>query len=112
MLWAILHRAIVAIYFAAPLLAILVDAFQARKRSRTTPGAWLVGVVVAGVIVGTSISVLYAVAVGGRIRVGQAMIGSYFAIGMLLILRLFDWLIQRGIATVLRTNRDGKGWSF
>ena len=33
------------------------------------------------------------------------MLASYFAIGMLLILRGFDWLIQRVIARALRTNR-------
>ncbi len=105
MLWQVLHQLIVAFYLVAPLGAILIDALRARKLKRTSPGAWLVGVVLAGVIVGTSVSVLYALAVGGRARVGQAMLASYFAIGMLLILRGFDWLIQRVIARVLRTNR-------
>jgi fermentation-respiration switch protein FrsA (DUF1100 family) len=106
MVWRILHELIVCFYIVAPVGAIVLDALRARKTQRTSPGAWLVGVVLAGVIVGTSITVLYSVAVGGRVRVGQAMLGSYFAIGMLLLLRGFDYLIQRGIGAALRLPHE------
>jgi uncharacterized protein len=114
MVWRIAHELIFWFYMLAPAGAIAVDAVLARKRKRAAPGAWLVGVVLAGVLVGTAISVLYAVAVGGRVRVSQAMLGSYFAIGMLLLLRLFDWLIQYVLALALRVNRDIENppWSF
>src|SRR5580765_5505529 len=105
MAWRIFHLLITAIYFGAPVGAVVIDAIVARRRGRSAPRAWLVGVVLAGVIVGTTIAVLYAVAVGGKVRVGQAVIGSYFAIGMLLILRGFDWLLLRGIAKLLRIDR-------
>jgi len=112
MLLRILHDILLAFYFTAPVLAAMIDALRARKLKRGSPGAWLVGVVLAGVIVGTAITVLYAVAVGGRVRVGQAMLGSYFAIGMLLLLRGFDYLIQRLIAWSLRINQNPEKPSF
>src|SRR3954451_2713713 len=67
MLLRIVHILILCFYLTAPLGAVLIDALRARKTKRTAPGAWLVGVVLAGVIVGTAISVLYALAVGGRV---------------------------------------------
>ena len=94
MLFRVLHLILLGFYLVAPIGAAVIDALRARKTRRTSPGGWLVGVVLAGVIVGTCVSVLYAVAVGGKVRVGQTMLCSYFAIGMLLLLRGFDYLMQ------------------
>ena len=86
----------------------MIDALRRAKANRTSPGAWLVGVVLVGVMVGTSVSVIYAFAVGGKVRVGQAMLASYFAVGLLLMLRGFDWLIHAFIVRALGTNRLSK----
>jgi uncharacterized protein len=63
-------------------------------------------VVLAGMFVGSGLTVLYAIACGANIRVGQAMIASYFAISLLLILRGFDRLLQRAVAALFRVNRN------
>src|SRR5690242_9198778 len=105
MFWQFMHYGIVATYLLAPVAAIVIDAVRARRRQRKAPGAWLVGVVVTGLIVGTSMAVLYAVAVEGKMRVGQAMLASYFAVGMLLLLRAFDTIVQRAANAALRVNR-------
>ena len=105
MLWRILHYLVVCVYIAAPIAAIVVDAIRAKKRQRNAPGGWLVGVILTGAVVGTSMAVLYALAVGGKIRVGQAILASYFAVGMLVVLRVFDHLLQRGLRAVFRVNR-------
>src|SRR5438874_10906563 len=105
MLWRILHYLVVGVYIAAPIAAIVVDAIRAKKRQRTAPGGWLVGVILTGAVVGTAMAVLYALAVGGKIRVGQAILASYFAVGMLVVLRVFDHLLQRGLRAAFRVNR-------
>jgi hypothetical protein len=58
MLFPILHWVLVCFYIAAPVGAVVVDALRARKVKRTSPGGWLVGMVLTGVIVGTCVSVL------------------------------------------------------
>src|SRR3954470_8746922 len=103
--WRGLHLLIGGLYIAAPVAAMFVDAFRARKQQRHRPGGWLIGIVLAGVLVGTAMAVLYSVAVGGKVRIGQAMLASYFAMSMLLILRFFDWLLHLTIASIYRVNR-------
>jgi uncharacterized protein len=105
MIWRSLHFVIVAFYLVAPPAAIVIDGFRSRRRNRSVPGAWLVGVVLVGVMLGTSMSVIYAFVVGGKVRIGQTVLASYFAVGLLLMLRMFDRLIQIIFAAILRVSR-------
>ena len=105
MLLRVVHNLLLAFYFAAPRRRDRDRCVDCAKQKRNAPGGWLVGIILAGVIIGAAVTVLYGVAVGGRVRVGQAMLASYFAIGMILLLRIFDWIIQKAIAAILRVNR-------
>jgi hypothetical protein len=101
--YLVLHYLLIAAYLAAPIVAVLRS--TRRRRSPPLPdgaaaGVWnassvgVIGTFVAGTVMGVSLSVVYAVAVQGTVSIAQAVLASYFATALLLLLRGFDWLLR------------------
>src|SRR5437764_13005844 len=68
-LYTILHKLIVAIYMALPVAAVVFDARRQRRKNRAAPSGGLAMTICAAVALGTSLSLVYALAVGGRVIV-------------------------------------------
>src|SRR5206468_2408525 len=50
---------------------------------------------------------LYGVAVGGRTRIGQILLAIYFALGLLLVLKVFDHFLRTALTRLLRADAKG-----
>lgn len=100
-----LHQLIVPSYLAAPFIALLLDGWMAWKKGRGVPSANLVTTIISGILIGTGLSLIYAVGIGGHLPLTQILLSIYFAIGLLVLLRCFDWLVRTGVARVMPRKR-------
>ncbi len=92
----VLHWVIVAVYLLLPVGAVVLAIRQRRRGEKgAIKGIVLTGI--AGVTLSLAMSVIYATAAGGRVLVGQVLLGGYFATGMLLLLKVFDWVVRVGV---------------
>lgn len=86
---------LLAVYFAAPAAALALAVYSARRRSKRQAFSLLV-TCVGGLALGASLTILYAVAVGGRVGPAQVLITSYLATSALCLLKGFSFLLERG----------------
>jgi fermentation-respiration switch protein FrsA (DUF1100 family) len=101
MLYRILHLVVVAFYVAAPVVAIVGDSVRSIRAHRGAPSSGFVSTLAAAVVLGTALALVYAVGIGGHVRLGQIFLCIYFAGGLLLLLKGFDWLVTRGASRLL-----------
>ena len=57
-----------------------------------------------GTVLGTALTVVYAVGTDGRPPVGQILVTSYFCCAVICLLRAFSWLLQQGLERLLRAR--------
>ena len=102
MTYRILHYLVVAFYVAAPVVAIVGDAVRSIRARRGAPSSGFVSTLAAAVVLGTALALVYAIGIGGHVRLGQIFLCIYFAGGLLLLLKGFDWLVTRGASLAMR----------
>jgi alpha-beta hydrolase superfamily lysophospholipase len=102
MTYRILHFLVVAFYLAAPVVALVGDAVYSIRKRRGVPSSGFVMTLASAVILGTALALVYAVGIGGHVGLGQIFLCIYFAAGLLLLLKGFDWLVTRGATLALR----------
>ncbi len=104
MLYAV-HWLIVAAYLLLPVGALV---WSVRKRMggdrRMLRSLVLTGI--AGVLLSLGMSLIYAIAADGRVLVGQVLLGAYFATGLLLLLKGFDWGVRQALLRSLPFHRS------
>lgn len=86
------HRALVGLYWAAPVVGLLVAVWPAERRGGDR-GVRLVRWGVAGlmgVVLSLGLSLVFAYLGDGQVRMGQVALGAYFAMSLILILRGLD----------------------
>jgi fermentation-respiration switch protein FrsA (DUF1100 family) len=93
----VLHLLLVGLYLVAPVVALTLGVVEVRRTGRRVRLRAFVFSGVAGVLIGASVTLLYAGLVGGDLVVTQLLLAAYFATGLLLILKWFD----RGVLWVL-----------
>jgi fermentation-respiration switch protein FrsA (DUF1100 family) len=99
----VLHQAIIAVYIAAPLLAILFAVLRAkRKRSRALPG--ILFTFALGAMMGTGWLVVYAFLAGGRVDGMQSAKTIYIAVAALVILKSIGSLLERMFSSLSRRS--------
>ena len=86
----IAHHLIVWIYVLLPAVVVAWDLVRSRRRGRVTLSGNVLMTFIAAVAIGGALAVIYALAVGGAVRVGQLLLAIYFAAGLLFLLKLFD----------------------
>ena len=91
----LLHFPLLCAYLIAPLAALAIDIRRARHQGRLAPSPAYVGTVCAGIALGTGACVTYAMVAGGRADLSQVAMASFFAAGMLFLLKAFDWVLRR-----------------
>lgn len=97
-----LHWVVVAFYLLAPVVAVAVDTVISVRRRRRAPSSQFVMTTSAAVVLGTVLALIYAIGVGGHVSLGQIFLCIYFAAGLLLLLKAFDWLVTCGSRVALR----------
>ena len=91
---AALHYMLMAWYFTGPVVALVIAIALARRSGRRVPiVSWGVTLITAGAL-GGGLAGIYAVAVGGEIVLGQALLATYAAAGMLFLLKGLDYLLR------------------
>ncbi|MBV8780122.1 MAG: alpha/beta hydrolase [Phycisphaerae bacterium] len=98
----LLHLPLVLAYLTAPMIALGLDIRSARRQGRLSPSPGYVGTLCAGIALGTGVCVTYAFAVGGRADPAQVALASFFAAGMLFLLKGFDFLLRRFLMVMAR----------
>jgi fermentation-respiration switch protein FrsA (DUF1100 family) len=97
----ILHLVMMATYLSAPLAAFWIDMRRLRRRRQKPPSPQFVGTFCAGIALGTGVSVAFALLTGTHGSIMQAALASYFAAGMLFLLKGFDRLLRNGLLLVI-----------
>ena len=84
------HGLIVAAYVSAPAVAVLL-AIVGRNRAKLRGKLAVVGS--AAVVLGSGLSFVYAIAMGGKISAGQVGLAIYLTASLLLLIMGLDWLL-------------------
>ena len=92
----LIHWIIVGIYLVLPAAALGYAIWRRIKGRRGVLGS-LVLTFIAGSALSLAISLVYANLTNGRIVTTQVLIGAYFAVGMLLLLKGFDASVRLGL---------------
>jgi alpha-beta hydrolase superfamily lysophospholipase len=92
-----IHYLIIAMYLVLPVAAVGVDLVRARRRRGRFPSRALMLSFSMAIFLGTGICLAYGMIVGGSPRLAQVALACYFAAGLLLLLKVFDWSLQRAL---------------
>lgn len=103
------HGLLMLLYQVLPVAAAVFIVIRVRRtRSVSLLNSFLLTVFSAAAV-GTSMNVIYAVGAGGRPRVGQILLASYFALGMLLLLKGLSLVLRQGCDRLLGVH---PGWGL
>ena len=87
---------LLAVYLAAPAVAVGLIFYHSRRRKAPVPYVSWVVTGVTGLVLGATLTLIYAIGVGGRVSVGQVVITSYFATAALCLLKGFSFVLEWG----------------
>jgi alpha-beta hydrolase superfamily lysophospholipase len=90
------HWVIVWVYLLLP-IAVVARVWFLPREKRTEIGQGLLLTGLAAALVAGSVCGAYAVMSGGAINPWEAIKAIYFAFGMMMILKGFDWLLRRAV---------------
>lgn len=133
-LYAILHWLLIGAYLAAPLALLLLTAWRLAGARRRRRGCALdnagdaspqppehstfaivfpaIATIFAGAAIGLALALVYAQYIAGSMRAisaGQLLLCAYAGIGLIALLKGFDWLLQYGLKRLRdRAGRDGR----
>jgi fermentation-respiration switch protein FrsA (DUF1100 family) len=100
----LLHLLIVLVYLVLPVAVVVAILLQRRRGDRAGARARLGSIAVtfiSALAIAVSLCLIYARAVSGRVPLTQMLLATYFAAGLLLVLRGFDagliWLLRRAL---------------
>src|SRR3954454_13730474 len=103
----ILHLCVVTAYAVAPVLALMVAIVRLLRRRRSNNRAGRGGrftfTISAAIILGSAMSLIYAVALGGHIAIDQVLLSIYFTASLMFLLGAFDAILVGGLKWI---------WSF
>lgn len=92
----VLGLILTVVYLGVPLVAGGVVIQQALRRRSIALAAGFLFTCASGLVIGASLAIVYAIAVGGRVMVGQVLITWYFAVAALLLLKALSRLLEWG----------------
>lgn len=103
------HLVVIAFYFAVPAAAGATAAWRARRAGSPKPLLAFALSVVSAAVIGTSLNLLYAVFTGARAQVVQVLLTSYLLLGVLCLLKAFNWAMKDGFDRLFRLRRPAVG---
>ncbi|HSI35828.1 MAG TPA: hypothetical protein VK986_19755, partial [Tepidisphaeraceae bacterium] len=99
--WDLAHAALRAIYAILPIVYAGLLLHRAYKRRDRAAGRELLGTSISALAIGTALAVVYAVAVGGRARVDQAILAGLYFFAVLVVLKGLDAGVRAIVARLL-----------
>ena len=84
------------VYVMTPAAVAAYAVVRAARARSVRPAAGFLITCFSGLVIGTAMASIFAVAVAGRVRVGQVFVTAYFAIAALCLLKGLSWLLERG----------------
>jgi fermentation-respiration switch protein FrsA (DUF1100 family) len=106
MILDISHKLLIALYLALPPAAVIADLIRARRAKASSPSGSLVLSIFIAIPLGVIVPLLYAYAMGGKLRLTQLPLAIYFAAGLMLLLRAFDALLRVPGALIARRENS------
>lgn len=107
MLFRVAHLLLMGAYLALPVGAVLLALV---RWTRGRPGALARLAITLGTGLGLGVGMCWAYGIQtGKAGIWQVALAAYFAAGMLLLLRILDWTLRRGLRWILRVKVDGRG---
>lgn len=100
----VVHNTLTALFFVIPVAGVLLALVLRVAGHRRAIGSFLL-TTIAGITLAIVLNVVYARVTEGRILFVQVAITTYFAIGLLLILKCFDWLLLKVAQRVAGVRR-------
>ena len=94
-----------ALYLATPAAVGGFIAYRSVRARSVKPAAGFLITCASGLVIGTAMATVFAVAVSGGVRVGQALVTAYFATAALLLLKGLSWLLERGALRLMGVAR-------
>jgi alpha-beta hydrolase superfamily lysophospholipase len=84
------------LYVCTPVVVAAIVTYLSVRARSAHPAAGFLVTCGSGLVLGAAMATLYAVAVGGEVRIGQALVTAYFAIAALSLLKGLSWMLERG----------------
>jgi alpha-beta hydrolase superfamily lysophospholipase len=103
-----LHWIIVAIYIVLPAAVLAAAVHRQRRHGHKGVISTQIVTFVAATAVGLGLNLVYAAGTHGRPTVAQVLLASYFAAGMLFIVRGYDAALQIGLRRLMRLRQPGE----
>src|SRR5438093_12827419 len=94
-----------SLYVCTPLVVAAVAARNAHRAKSIRPSAGFLITSCSALVIGTAMATIFAVAVGGGVRVGQVLVTAYLATSALCLLKGLSWLLERGSLRLLGIGR-------
>ncbi len=107
------HYVLMAWYLVGPVVGLAVAVVWARRSRQLSPLMSYILTLISAAVIATTLVMIYATTVEGRWQLGQLIRAIYFAAGMLLLIKAFDyglrglvkWWVGRPATTDLNTQR-------
>jgi len=93
------------LYLALPVTVAALAAARCVRARSVRPAASFLVTCASGLVIGTCMATVFAVAVAGHVRVGQALVTAYFAVAALCVLKGLSWLLERGFLRLFGVQR-------
>jgi fermentation-respiration switch protein FrsA (DUF1100 family) len=103
------HWILVVAYIAVLPAAAGWVAWRVYRSKKVGPAGSFIVTCMVGIVLGCSMSVIYAVAVQGRVAFAQMALASYFAASMLLLIKIFDRLLRKSLVKLFRVGSESAG---
>ena len=94
-----------ALYVATPVAVAAYVVVRAARAKSVRPAAGFLITCFSGLVIGAAMATIFAVAVAGRMRGGQVLVTTYFAVAALSLLKGLSWLLERGSLRLLGVAR-------
>ena len=90
-----------AVYVVTPVAVAAVAVYRAVRGRSVRPAAGFLITCFSGLVIGAAMATIFAIAVAGRVKVGQVLATAYFATAAMCLLKGLSWLLERGSLRLL-----------
>jgi fermentation-respiration switch protein FrsA (DUF1100 family) len=90
-----IHVLVIGVYCVLPIAGFISTLYDLRRNRKRF--AQFLMTAAMGLTLGVALALVYATAVAGRVSIPQALLAGYFAISLLLLLKIFDFGVRQSL---------------